>query len=548
MRRLRDAFRVEDPWLRRVVLGMAVFAAVLSTITILKYLTFNTYAWDLGIYNQVMWSLVTGHGFQYTPEYFINPSGNYMAQHFAPDLLLLAPIYALAPSPATLLVVQSLVVALGAYPVWLLAVDRGLSRRTSSLLALSYLLYPPVWGVGWYDFHLEVLLVPAMLFAMHFWTRRRWGGFWASFLVGMFTLESAVLLVVFFGLTLALVQRRQTWAFLRRPRVRPVAAWRPLLVAGVAVAFFVAVRDVQRLLNPVIPPAFLDVYRGASYWSVLGISDPFDFPALLATIVLHPDRVASALLYAWLAKLVYLGFFLVPLLLLPLRKPVWLLPALPSFVGFFLSNYAPYYSLGYQYSAFLIPWFYIAAIAAFDPRPRAERAAHPSPFPYRDFPTRVHPEAVFWTGPTYLTVAVMFFLLLLPFAASAGIPPWFQPGLAQGSLVPSAHTSALWALAAFVPADASIVTQSNLFPAFSSRADAYVVPYIPQVAAAWSEVANHTTAPIRFVLMDAGSDPTAARFMSSTLIQPGGYGLLAKAGNAMLFERGYAGAVHVVGP
>jgi len=64
------------------------YAAVFSYFTILKYCAFRSYAWDLGIFNQSLWTTLNeGRLFRHTLELFLNPSGSFFAVHFQSDTL-----------------------------------------------------------------------------------------------------------------------------------------------------------------------------------------------------------------------------------------------------------------------------------------------------------------------------------------------------------------------------------------------------------------------------------------------------------------------------
>src|SRR5437879_2663091 len=94
------------------------------------------YAWDLGVYDQSMYSTVHyGRLFFSTVEWpytmSVVPAGTQLAVHFSPVLFLLLPIYAVFPSPVTLLVLKTIAVALGAFPVYLMGRRRFSNPWTS---------------------------------------------------------------------------------------------------------------------------------------------------------------------------------------------------------------------------------------------------------------------------------------------------------------------------------------------------------------------------------------------------------------------------------
>jgi len=108
-----------------VYLLVYVYFIVFLEYTILKHDAFRSYAWDLGIFNQSLWTtLKEGRFFYHTLELFLNQSGSFFAVHFSPVLFLMLPIYALYPKPETLLTLQTIILALGAFPLYLLAKEK----------------------------------------------------------------------------------------------------------------------------------------------------------------------------------------------------------------------------------------------------------------------------------------------------------------------------------------------------------------------------------------------------------------------------------------
>jgi len=86
-----------------IVLCILIYTVVFSYNTCLKHYTFHSYSWDLGVFNQAIYTTIyEGKFFYYTPDLFMNPEGSYFAIHFSPILLLILPLYALLPSVQTL--------------------------------------------------------------------------------------------------------------------------------------------------------------------------------------------------------------------------------------------------------------------------------------------------------------------------------------------------------------------------------------------------------------------------------------------------------------
>ncbi|MEM3640480.1 MAG: DUF2079 domain-containing protein [Candidatus Bathyarchaeia archaeon] len=162
---------------------------------------FKTYAWDLGIFTQCMWSTINlGKPLYYTIEVIRNPSLNFLGAHFSPILLLIVPIYALYQSPLTLLALQSFIVGLAALPLYWIAKDKLKNKLWGLTFATAFLLHPALHGMTCFDFHVEAFIPVFFLFAFYFFDNGKWlKGFIFSILT-LSTIEFAPILILFLGL------------------------------------------------------------------------------------------------------------------------------------------------------------------------------------------------------------------------------------------------------------------------------------------------------------------------------------------------------------
>src|SRR5579875_9353 len=150
-----------------VVLATLIYFLEMSHQAVLRYDTFKATAFDLGNYDQAIWNTLHGRPFQFTNQaidWYGPPTR--LGVHFEPILLLLALLYLIRSDPRTLLVFQTLVLALGAFPVFLLA--RYYLPRWPLLAALcviAYLLAPALLGLNIFDFHAVSLATPLLLYA-----------------------------------------------------------------------------------------------------------------------------------------------------------------------------------------------------------------------------------------------------------------------------------------------------------------------------------------------------------------------------------------------
>ncbi|HET8578718.1 MAG TPA: DUF2079 domain-containing protein, partial [Methylomirabilota bacterium] len=150
-----------DP--RRVLwVAVAAYALLFSFITVTRHLTFLTHALDLGYYVQLTWSLAQGRG-----PYVSLPEMHAWGDHLSPIMYLFVPAFWVAPGAVTLLVAQSVILALGALPVFAIARHRLGDERPAAAFALLYLINPTLHGINVRDFHAAALAIPLLLAAMY---------------------------------------------------------------------------------------------------------------------------------------------------------------------------------------------------------------------------------------------------------------------------------------------------------------------------------------------------------------------------------------------
>ncbi|MCK4423437.1 MAG: DUF2079 domain-containing protein, partial [Candidatus Omnitrophica bacterium] len=74
-----------------------------------------------------------------------------------PIFFPLSLLYLIFSNPCTLLVTQSIFIALGAWPLYLIARDRFKSETVALCFASAYLLYPTLQYANLFDFHGDAL-------------------------------------------------------------------------------------------------------------------------------------------------------------------------------------------------------------------------------------------------------------------------------------------------------------------------------------------------------------------------------------------------------
>ncbi|CAN5479191.1 DUF2079 domain-containing protein [soil metagenome] len=179
-------------------------AIVLFIGAALRHHAFRSGAMDLGFFDQLTYLISRG-----LPPVSSIVGFHLLSDHAAYMLYLIAPLYWLWPNAHVLLLVQAVALASGAYPIYRIAVIKGLDNRHALALAVAYLMYPVVLAVNLFDFHPEVISVIAILFAVLAALRKLTIDFVIAVLLALGGKEIISLTVVAMGVWLALFERRR---------------------------------------------------------------------------------------------------------------------------------------------------------------------------------------------------------------------------------------------------------------------------------------------------------------------------------------------------
>lgn len=319
--------------MRRNRACLVVWAAVVLYVTLMGWLCHNKLAayhyrdFDLAHHTQTLRNIL--HGSLDCSILGIPFLGNHMVLILFP----LAPLYLLFPTPMLLLSVQTLVLGMGAWGVYLFA-RTVLSRRWSGALALVYLVYPPLLFMNLFEFHPIVLATGFLVFALFFYRTKRFAPFLACLALAMACQENVALIAAAFGVQ-ALVQRRSHgWVLI------------PLLAGSGAFLLSVLV------IMPHFNRNTIQFYR---LYGHIGDS----LPEVFLNLLTHPGASLKA---SWHPqKLVFLNQLLAPVAYLSLLSPTTLIPLLPVALQRLLSQRASEAQLMYHYQAEFIPFIFAAA-------------------------------------------------------------------------------------------------------------------------------------------------------------------------------------------
>ena len=347
-RRLLDRSdeRKVAPW---VIWFVAILAwLVLFAPGMIRHLSFHSKAWDLAIFDQVIWNLANGNGWECS----VRGVQDLRGDHFEPILLVFVPLYKLLPHVAWLLGIQAAALV-GAGLIIRAAYRETLGEVPSMLLFLAFCFYPPLHWLSLADFH-PIALAPFFI-AIGWWGSRRDSSL--VLLLGMIGLclcgEEGFIVAGWWGL----------WEFLSRQPWRkrdentpgdPTPGWLGLLLMVIFWAGFV-------YLSLIYIPAHRAEGEGYFYihrYEYLGHS----IREIARNFFTRPGLWIG---HAFDSRsLALLALYLVPLALLPLTRPGALALLLPTAVYTLLSVSDEQRSIFHQYTAIWIPFLIIASAEA----------------------------------------------------------------------------------------------------------------------------------------------------------------------------------------
>lgn len=462
-------------WLGLLGVSVVVYIVFLSWIQFQEYAAYFTYSQDLGVFTQSLYTAAfDGRLFYYTSNLPAGSNGTFFAVHFSPLLFALVPVYAIAPTPTTLLVTKVLAIGAAAFPAF------GISRRVLGssvwglLFGIIYLINPVTLTIDWSSFDLEVFLPFFVLTAIYFLIRERWIPFFAFWLFALATIETvAPFLAVFAAISLLstyLGGRLDDKA--KRRTVREVY----LVSIAIAVGWFLLADVVIRSVG-----VGGGVYGAAysAHYEVLGATS---LSQVLPLAITHPSSAWAALSFQGEAKIDYVLVLFGAFAFIPIFGKVrYWLPVVAWLCLALLSNTPQFYSLGTEYMGYVCPFLVVGAIDGTD-RLRTlcrriaagahARSSTPSgtTTPSLGRPIRKGDIAL----ASVLVVSVLVTATLAgPFVANP------VDGLSYdhyGIPTPDAHALLLDRIIALIPSHASVLTTSNLFPQVSNRLNAFVLP------------------------------------------------------------------------
>ena len=456
---------------------VALYAVTFAILSVMQHASFQTNAFDLGNMDQAVWNTLHGRFLEFTNW----EGGNTrLAVHVEPILFLVAPFYALYSGPETLLVLQSVVLALGALPAFWLARRVLDNVFAAAVCGFTYLLAPALEIANLADFHAVSFSSTLLLFAFYYAYQRNNVGFFIAAVLAMATKEHVPFTIFLMGLYIVFVQRRLIVGY----------AASGIALAWAAIAFGIVL--------PHFNPEGVSPYL--SRYDQLG-RDPLD---MLTNVLSDPGAAIGLVLEP--AKLDYVQSVFSPTLYLALLSPATVVMALPDLAINLLSNFPEMFAGRAHYGAVLVPVVTISTILGLA---NARRLLE-----------RVHPLSAQW-GVGVLAVLVL---------GSSLMSFWQQVFLPLTDHLPETtkRMGAAHELKALIPPDAAVAASTTLNPHVSQRQQVSLFPDIEQA---------------EYIFLDVTASPypiDAANqwWRVQKLLNSGDWGVVAARNGYLLLRRG----------
>jgi uncharacterized membrane protein len=318
-------------WVKVVLtLVLILVGGMLAILSVQVYRGYNDGMFDLGNMSQSIWSATQGRPLEFT---FNNSQLSRLGLHVEVIYFLISPLYALFPQPTTLLILQSILFALGAIPVYSIALRNLKEPRLAMTLAIIYLFYPVAQTAVLFDFHGDTLAMPLLLFALNSFEQKHWKSF-AFFVALALSCKFYVAVPVFtMGLVILLKYGRQSSTL---KNVGIYTALAAMIWGGFT--FFI--------LRPAFSPD-IGVNLGS-------FSSPTGY------FLYYFGEIAIDLSSSWIPRFGVLLLLIMPIIWLCLYSSVWLLPAAVTALPALLST-GIQYTYHFHHYALAVPFLIYAA-------------------------------------------------------------------------------------------------------------------------------------------------------------------------------------------
>jgi len=344
---------------------------------------------------------------------------------------LVTPVYAIYAKPETLLVISTFVVAIGTVAAYDIAMFFLKNEKAALILGISYFLHPSLQGVTLSGFSLEPFAATLFLFIVYYLITCDFRKLALVVPLGLMTHEASVPVIAFIAI----------YGMWHHKSIRNRGFQAALIILAVSVPYFFFAQMMRTHFGWTGSPSLWHE------WRLVGATSPVDLPL---KIVLNPMGALEALSYDWATKASYMMTILIPTAFLALLGLEGSIPAIPYLFISLFSAYPLYYSFDGHYGAFLAPFIFISLIHGIVRLQRKPRFRH----------------SVLKLAKIATAGCIISLIALLPSA-------YYKY---EVSGMTSDHNKIVHKFISHIPRNASVLTQSNIFPHVSNRPNAYTIP------------------------------------------------------------------------
>lgn len=319
------------------ILGIliCIYIIYFTTASFLRYDNFYTGRFDLGNMDQVVWNTINGRIFQASDDN--GTAISRLSTHADFILILLSPFYLIWSHPKTLLLIQTVVLTIGAIFVFLIAKSIIKNKNFALLFGFLFLMNPLVQFTNLYDFHPVTLATTLLLASFYFLIKRKYLLLMLFLVLSGVSKEQVWIIVSLFGFPLL---------FKRKTKLK-------LLGLGI---IFLSLSIFSYLIWYAIPQNLGKHHFALSYYSDFGSSPT----QVIKNVLFSPQKILSTILEG--SRLEYLKQIFMPLGFMSLLSPIYLIFSIPDLLINLLSNNTQLHQIYYQYSSTITPFIFISSI------------------------------------------------------------------------------------------------------------------------------------------------------------------------------------------
>jgi len=287
--------------------------------------------------DQAVWNTINGRIFQTSSDNGMIISR--LSAHADFILILISPFYLLWSHPKTLLLIQAIVLALGAIFVYLISKEILKNKHLALIFGFLFLMNPAMQYTNLYDFHAVTFATTLLLASFYFLIKQRY------FLLTIFLISSGITkeqvwsITSLFGFPL-LLQKAKRIKFL-----------------GIGIIMFSLALFIYFIWY-IIPQNLGSQHFALAYYSDFGNSPT----EVVENIFLSPLKIIPILFEN--SRLEYLKQLFMPMGFLSILAPVFLVFIVPDLLINLLSSNPQLHQIYYQYSATITPFIFISSIFA----------------------------------------------------------------------------------------------------------------------------------------------------------------------------------------